>query len=90
MVGAVVGHRVVVLDHDGPTTNSEPECTQYNTKGSSIRDIGGHIQGMRAGLPHIDGLVCRFWRETVLNTPRAWEYLAISNDFQLSMRTLRL
>ena len=29
--------------------------------------------------PAIDGRVCRFWREIVLNTPRAWAYLEISH-----------
>ena len=27
--------------------------------------------------PAIDGQVCRFWRQIVLNTPRAWRYLEI-------------
>ena len=28
--------------------------------------------------PAIDGRVCRFWRQTILNTPRAWAHLTIN------------
>jgi hypothetical protein len=30
--------------------------------------------------PAIDGRVCRIWRQIVLNTPRAWIYLEISDE----------
>ncbi len=32
--------------------------------------------------PAIDGRVCRLWRRIVLNTPRAWRYLEISQNEQ--------
>jgi len=40
--------------------------------------------------PAIDGQVCRFWREIILNTPRAWAYIEIRDDYQPSMGELRL
>jgi hypothetical protein len=40
--------------------------------------------------PTIDGQVCRFWREIVLNTPRVWAYLKIPRGYQPSMGELRL
>ena len=30
--------------------------------------------------PVIDERVCRFWRQIVLNTPRAWKYLEIHHN----------
>ena len=43
--------------------------------------------------PAIDGRVCRIWREIVLNTPRAWVYLEISDGepprIQPRLRELR-
>ena len=38
----------------------------------------------------IDGQVCRFWREIVLNAPRIWAYLKIHNDSVPSMGEVRL
>jgi len=40
--------------------------------------------------PAIDGQVCRFWREIVLNTPRAWSYIEIRYGCHPSMGELRL
>ena len=42
------------------------------------------------GAPTIDGQVCRFWREIVLNTPRAWAYIEIRKDYMPSMGEVRL
>ena len=39
--------------------------------------------------PAIDGRVCRIWKQTVLNTPRAWAYLEISGDEPPRMGELR-
>jgi hypothetical protein len=39
--------------------------------------------------PAIDGRVCRFWRQIVLNTPRVWAYLEISHVKQPSISSLR-
>jgi hypothetical protein len=39
--------------------------------------------------PAIDGRVCRIWRQIVLNTPRAWMYLEISDDEAPRIRELR-
>ena len=35
--------------------------------------------------PIINGQVCRFWREIILNTPRAWAYLEIHKNYMPSM-----
>ena len=35
--------------------------------------------------PTVDGQVCRFWRDIVLNTPRAWAYLEIPKNYVPSM-----
>ena len=40
--------------------------------------------------PTIDGQVCRFWREIVLNTPRAWAYLEIREDSMPSNGEVRV
>ena len=40
--------------------------------------------------PTIDGQVCRFWRETVLNTPRVWAYFIIRQYYVPSTGELRL
>jgi len=40
--------------------------------------------------PTIDGQACRFWREVVFNTPRAWAYLRFRPDHQPSTGELRL
>ena len=39
--------------------------------------------------PAIDGRVCRIWRQIVLNTPRAWVYLEISNAGAPTIQELR-
>jgi hypothetical protein len=39
--------------------------------------------------PAIDGRVCHIWRQIVLNTPRAWVYLEISNGMLPRIRELR-
>ena len=39
--------------------------------------------------PAIDGRVCRIWRQIVLNTPRAWMYLEISDDRPPIIQELR-
>jgi hypothetical protein len=39
--------------------------------------------------PAIDGRVCRRWRQIVLNTPRAWIYLEISDKMLPRIRELR-
>ena len=40
--------------------------------------------------PITDGRVCRLWRRTVLNTPRAWAYLRVPKNHAPSKRELRL
>ena len=40
--------------------------------------------------PTIDGRVCRFWRQTVLNTPRAWSHITIRKYHPPSVDELRL
>jgi hypothetical protein len=39
--------------------------------------------------PAIDGRVCRFWRQLVLNTPRVWVYLEIYNHQRPKVWQLR-
>jgi hypothetical protein len=39
--------------------------------------------------PAIDGRVCHIWRQIVLNTPRAWVYLEISDEVLPTIRELR-
>jgi hypothetical protein len=39
--------------------------------------------------PAIDGRVCRIWRQIVLDTPRAWIYLEISDEILPRIRELR-
>ena len=39
--------------------------------------------------PAVDGRVCRIWRQIVLNTPRAWVYLEISNERPPVIQELR-
>ena len=56
------------------------------------REIMGVIFEEHAKLkwnaPTIDGVVCRIWRKIVLNTPRAWTYLEISNEDPPRIREL--
>ena len=40
--------------------------------------------------PAIDGQVCRFWRQIVLDTPRVWTYLEIENDKRPDVSSLSL
>ena len=40
--------------------------------------------------PTIDGLVCRFWGEIVLNTPRVWAYFNFTGSNQPSTKKLHL
>jgi len=40
--------------------------------------------------PAIHGQVCRFWRQVVLNTPRAWAYLEVYSHNRPSISELRL
>ena len=40
--------------------------------------------------PTTDGLVCRFWREITLNTPRVWAYVNFNGSNQPSTKTLHL
>ena len=39
--------------------------------------------------PAIDGQVCRIWRQIVLNTPRAWMYIEISDEGVPTIQELR-
>ncbi len=40
--------------------------------------------------PTVDGRVCRFWRQIILNTPRAWAHFEIRDNSIPSMDEVRL